>query len=179
LQPEFCATVLCRSHFGGYLNQPPKMGETDQVSTTMNSANDPPTLDLHAAGVQALIKLTNSQFAFWEGALRRETKEDIPAGNLMDYWFIMSELALHGPDFRIVKKETFDSVPNLKPETVRKHIAAAGKLGFVDTVRSKGIPYLQLTIAGQRAVAMTLARWVDGFSEIQDEHFLGRRAETK
>jgi hypothetical protein len=63
----------------------------------------------------------------------------------------MSELVLHGPDFRMNKKDAFASVPNLRPETIRKHVAAAGRLGFIDTVKSKGVVYLRLTAEGAKS----------------------------
>jgi len=89
----------------------------------------------------------------------------------MDYWFILSALAEHPPHFRANKKEAFSSIPNLKPETVRKYVAEAGRLGFVETVKTKGNVYLQLTSAGQNAVASTLAQWIAGFSDIHRRHF--------
>jgi hypothetical protein len=129
-----------------------------------------PTLDLGSEGVQRLIRLTNQQFDYWHNALADETTEQIPPGHLMHYWFILSELALHGPEFRMNKKDA--SIPHLAAETVRKHVATAKELGFVETVGAKkGTQYLQLTPAGQRAIARTLTSWVHGFGEIQRNYF--------
>jgi len=132
---------------------------------------NPAKLDLRSDGVRELIQLTNDQFGYWAASLRRETNEDVPAGNLLDYWFIMSQLALCGPDFRMNKKDAYTSIPNLKPETVRKHVASAGRLGFVDTVKSRGMVYLRLTTEGQKAIESTLGRWVLEFGRIQRKHF--------
>jgi hypothetical protein len=130
-------------------------------------------IDLKLQGVQELIQLTNQQFRFWSDALAADTSEKIRPGDLMDYWFILSALAQHPPHFRANKKEAFSSIPNLKPETVRKYVAEAGRLGFVETVKTKGNVYLQLTSAGQNAVASTLAQWIAGFSDIHRRHFSG------
>jgi len=131
----------------------------------------PARLDLRSDGVPELIRLTNDQFDYWAAALRRETNEAVPAGNLLDYWFIMSQLALQEPDFRMNKKDAYTCIPNLKPETVRKHVALAGRLGFVDTVKSRGMVYLRLTTEGQKAIESTLGRWVLEFGRIQRKHF--------
>jgi hypothetical protein len=80
-------------------------------------------IDLKLQGVQELIQLTNQQFRFWSDALAADTSEEIRPGDLMDYWFILSALAQHPPHFRANKKEAFSSIPNLKPETVRKYVA--------------------------------------------------------
>ena len=95
-------------------------------------------IDLKLQGVQELIQLTNQQFRFWSDALAADTSEKIRPGDLMDYWFILSALAEHPPHFRANKKEAFSSIPNLKPETVRKYVAEAGRLGFVETVKNEG-----------------------------------------
>src|SRR4051794_19883051 len=92
-------------------------------------------LDLRSEGARELIRLTNSQFSYWGAALKRETTEDLPGGNLMNFWFVLSELAQRGPGFQMNKKDAFESVPNLKPETVRKQVTAAEQLGFVETVK--------------------------------------------
>jgi len=62
------------------------------------------------------------------------------------------------------------TVPNLKSGTVRKYVAQAGRLSFVQTVKTKGDIYLQLTQEGQRAIAATLARWIGGFGEIHHKY---------
>jgi hypothetical protein len=103
----------------------------------------PALVDLKMQGVQELIRLTNQQFRFWGDALAAGTSEEIRPGDLMDYWFILSALAQYPPEFRLNKKEAFSSIPNLKPETVRRYVADAGRLGFVETVKSKGKVYLQ------------------------------------
>jgi GDP-D-mannose dehydratase len=46
------------------------------------------------------------------------------------------------------KKDTFLRIPNLKPETVRKHVDVLGTLSFVETVRLKNQVCLRLTQAG-------------------------------
>jgi len=86
---------------------------------------------LRSAGVRELLGPTNTQFEEWKQSLSRETTEPITAGNLMNYWFIFSNLALHGDsEFRMNKKDSFLTIPNLKPEAVRKHVAALGILGL-------------------------------------------------
>jgi hypothetical protein len=131
-------------------------------------------LDLRSEGARELIRLTNSQFNHWGETLKREAKmKDLPGGNMMNCWFILSELAQQrDPEFQMNKSDAFDSVPNLKRETVRKQVTAAEKLGFVETVKSRGNIYLRLTPEGQRAVASTLSRWIVEFSRIQREHFV-------
>jgi hypothetical protein len=47
----------------------------------------------------------------------------------------------------------------------------AEKFGFVENVKSKGTTYLQLTPAGQKAVANTLVSWVREFGKIQRKYF--------
>jgi hypothetical protein len=131
----------------------------------------PALVDLKMQGVQELIRLTNQQFRFWGDALAAGTSEEIRPGDLMDYWFILSALAQYPPEFRLNKKEAFSSIPNLKPETVRRYVADAGRLGFVETVKSKGKVYLQLTPAGQNAIANTLTEWIAGFSDIHRRFF--------
>jgi hypothetical protein len=45
---------------------------------------------------------------------------------------------LHGGhEFRINKKDSFLTIPNLTPEAVRKHVATLGILDFVETVQIK------------------------------------------
>lgn len=129
-------------------------------------------LDLRSEGVRELIKLTNNQFKDWQQALARETTVTINAGCLMNYWFILSNLAVHGGDeFRMNKKDTFLTIPNLKPEAVRKHVATLGALGFVETVRSKKEVFLSLTPSGQRAVMQTMAGWIQEFGRLQRTYF--------
>jgi hypothetical protein len=129
-------------------------------------------IDLESEGMKALLKLTNEQFEYWGNELKRSTSETIKPGDLMDYWFIMATLAQHGPNFRILKKPAFeDMIPHLKGETVRRHAGLAEKFGFVETVKSKGTTYLQLTPAGQKAVANTLVSWVREFGKIQRKYF--------
>jgi hypothetical protein len=135
-------------------------------------AKRPDLPDLRSDGVRELLRLTNEQFEDWKESLSRETTEPIGAGSLMNYWFILSNLALHGDsEFRMNKKDTFLTVPNLKPEAVRKHVAALGTLGFVETVRLKNHVYLRLTQAGQRAVAHTMGRWIREFGKVQRKYF--------
>jgi hypothetical protein len=141
------------------------------ISTIMGADMTDMEIDLGSEGVTELIRLTNEQFGFWGAALAVETEEPIPSGDLMDHWFILSQLALCGPTFRMRKKNSYGSVPHLKSETVRKYVSKAGSLGFVETVKTKGEVYLQLTPAGQRAVAKTMARWIQEFGKIQRTHF--------
>ena len=56
-------------------------------------------IDLKLQGVQELIQLTKQQFRFWSDALAADTSEKIRPGDLMDYWFILSALAQHTPQF--------------------------------------------------------------------------------
>lgn len=145
-----------------------KLRHKNQKGVKMPDSYD---LDLNEPGTSELIKLTNTQFAFWEEALRNESAE-MPSGNLMDYWFIISKLALYAPTFRVEKKDALLMFPNLgKPETVRKYIANAEKFGFVESVRAKGVLYLQLTNSGKKAIIRTLARWKTEFSKLQKEYF--------
>ena len=132
-------------------------------------------LDLKSDGARELIKLTNSQFVLWGECIQSHTTEEIQAGNLMDYWFILSSLAMNPPLFQINKKDTYTCIPNLEPETVRKYVASVGRLGFVETVKSKNETYLRLTESGQQAVAVTLAHWLHAFSDIRRRHFAARR----
>jgi hypothetical protein len=135
-------------------------------------AKRPELPDLRSAGVRELLRLTNEQFEEWKESLSRETTEPIGGGSLMNYWFILSNLALHGDsEFRMNKKDTFLTIPNLKPEAVRKHVATLGTLGFVETVRLKNQVYLRLTQAGQRAVAHTMDRWIREFGKVQQKYF--------
>lgn len=140
-------------------------------------------LDLRSAGAREFIMLTNNQFVDWMQALVCETNAPIKPGSLMNYWFILSNLALYGDSqFRMSKKDAFLIVPNLKPEAVRKHVAALGSLGFVETVRLKKEVYLRLTPEGQRAVARTTGRWIREFHRINEKHFRdanGNDADTR
>jgi hypothetical protein len=135
-------------------------------------AKRPDLPDLQSEGVRELLRLTNEQFKDWKESLSRETTDPIGAGSLMNYWFILSNLALHGDnEFRMNKKDAFLTIPNLKPEAVRKHVAALGALGFVETVRLKNHVYLRLTQAGKRAVAHTMGRWIREFGKVQRKYF--------
>jgi hypothetical protein len=122
---------------------------------------------LRSEGVQELIKLTNTQFAFWGSALADTTSDPIDAGNLMDFWFVMSALAT-SPAFKMPKKDAYETIPRLKPDTVRKYAASAQKLGFVETINST---HLRLTENGAHALARTLMRWIKEFREIDRKHF--------
>jgi hypothetical protein len=81
-------------------------------------------------------------------------------------------LALHGDsEFRMNKKDTFLRIPNLKPETERKHVDVLGTLGFVETVRLKDQVCLRLTQARERTVAHTMGRWIREFGKVQRKYF--------
>lgn len=121
-------------------------------------------------GLTELICLTNEQFDFWNKILVEVTGEKFKANNDIHYWFILSALALR-PDFSMNKKECFQSIPNLSTESVRKHVAAASKLGLVETVKTKGVITVRLTSAGQHAVFSTMERWIQEFGKIQALHF--------
>lgn len=132
----------------------------------------PDLFDLRHEGVRALIELTNSQFKDWQESLAAETDTEIKSGSLMNYWFILSNLALHGDDdFRMNKKDAFSTIPNLSTDSVRKYVATLGALGLVETVKVKNQIYLRLAPGGQRAVARTMTRWIDEFGALQKKHF--------
>jgi hypothetical protein len=127
-------------------------------------------IDLKLQGVQELIQLTNQQFRFWSDAPAADTSEKIRPGDLMDYWFILSALAQPLPIFERTRKKRSPAFQILSP----KQFASTwrrGRSGFVETVKTKGNVYLQLTSAGQNAVASTLAQWIAGFSDIHRRHF--------
>lgn len=131
-----------------------------------------PGLDLASEGTRELIALTNKQFSYWNDALRRETNAEMPAGHMIDYWFILSALATQAPEYQMLKKDAFSLIPNLGEETGRKYVAAVEKLGFAETVKTRGNIYLRITEGGKRAVAATLGQWVKKFGEIQMKHFM-------
>jgi hypothetical protein len=59
--------------------------------------------------------------------------------------------AVHGGgQFQMNKKDAFLTMPNLKAEAVRKHVATLGTLGLVETVRSEKDVLLRLTSSGHR-----------------------------
>lgn len=128
-------------------------------------------LDLTSEGARALITLTNQQFQLWGECLRDLTTDEIPAGNLMDYWFILSALASLPPRFQMRKKESFTLIPNLGEESVRKYVSWVERHGFVETVKSRGVIYVRLTETGQTAVATTLGRWLHAFTSVRRRHF--------
>jgi len=138
----------------------------------MGSIPDNEPRGIGSDGIHALIDLTNQQFEYWWECLQDETSEEIPPGSLMHYWYILSRLALRRDNhFGIGKKESFCLIPNLSPEATRKHVAAAGHLGFIETVKYKREVYVRLTKAGERAVNKTLARWIEEFGKIQNKYF--------
>src|SRR4051812_18216706 len=96
-----------------------------------------PDLDLLNPGATALIRLTNRQFRFWAEIIGQESAkvapEAPPPKDPMALWFILSNLALHPEkDFSVTKKHTYTSIPGLKDEAVRKHVAIAQGLGLVE-----------------------------------------------
>jgi hypothetical protein len=162
----------------------PILAARSYVEVDMNSrsfvTSDPQSHDIGSDGVNALIELTNQQFKLWESCLREETIEEIPSGSLMHYWFILSNLALRrDQEFSISKKDSFYLIPNLSPEAARKHVAAAGQLGFLETVKYKRVIYVRLTKAGERAVSKTLRNWVIEFGRLQDRYFCSRDSNTR
>jgi hypothetical protein len=124
--------------------------------------------------VQELLKLTNRQFVGWDEALRAISGQATEAGDAMDLWHILSYLALQ-PNLKVEKKSAFAKIKiaSLKPETIRKYVAKAQRLGFVATIDSMGSRHIQLTPAGVGVVADTMRRWVVDFGEIQRKHFSG------
>jgi hypothetical protein len=129
---------------------------------------------LCSEGVQELLKLTNRQFVGWDEALRAISGQATEAGDAMDLWHILSYLALQ-PNLKVEKKSAFAKIriASLKPETIRKYVAKAQRLGFVATIDSMGSRHIQLTPAGVSVVADTMRRWVVDFGEIQRKHFSG------
>ena len=112
---------------------------------------------LCSEGVQELLKLTNRQFVGWDAALRSESGQTTDAGDAMDLWHILSYLALQ-PGLRVEKKLAFGSIKiaSLRPETIRKYVAKAQRLGFIATIDSMGSRHIQLTPAGVAVVADTM-----------------------
>jgi hypothetical protein len=134
---------------------------------------------LEKEGVQALIRLTNEQFAFWGKTLTQAASgSKMTAGDFMDFWFVLSTLALK-PGFSMPKKDSYNAIKisTLEPDTVRKYVAKAQKLGFVQTVATRGARDLHLTQAGATALAMTMERWINEFSNIQRRYFEGDDAQ--
>lgn len=127
---------------------------------------------LRSDGVQELLKLTNRQFVAWDEALRRISGQATEAGDAMDLWHILSYLSLQ-PALRVEKKFAFADIKiaSLKPETIRKYVAKAQRLGFIATIDSMGTRHIQLTQAGVSVVADTMQRWIDDFGQIQRLHF--------
>lgn len=132
---------------------------------------------LCSEGVQALLELTNRQFVGWDAALRDVSGQTTDAGDAMDLWHILSYLALQ-PDLRVEKKLAFGSIKiaSLKPETIRKYVAKAQRLGFVATIDSMGARHIHLTSAGVAVVADTMQHWIDDFGQIQRTYFSAKPA---
>ncbi len=134
------------------------------------------SLNLGEERAHALIRLTNSQFEVWRDKLLEAVDQvqssKLGAGASMNYWFVLSTLAMHGDkQFRMRKKDAFSSIPNLSTESVRKIIAKLELLGFVETVKSKGQIDLSLAPAGQKAIAETLSTWLKEFGKLQRRDF--------
>lgn len=127
---------------------------------------------LISEGVQELLKLTNSQFVAWDDSLRNVSGQVTEAGDAMDLWHILSYLALQ-PDLRVEKKLAFQKIKiaSLRPETIRKYVAKAQRLGFVATIDSMGSRHIQLTPAGIEVVADTMRKWVRDFGQVQTKYF--------
>ncbi len=127
---------------------------------------------LRSDGVQALLTLTNRQFVAWDEALRRVSGQVTEPGDAMDLWHILSFLALQ-PDLKVEKKLAFETIKiaSLRPETIRKYVAKAQRLGFVATIDSMGTRHIQLTPTGIDVVADTMRRWIDDFGQIQRQYF--------
>lgn len=129
---------------------------------------------LCSEGVQELLKLTNRQFVGWDAALRTVSGQVTEAGDAMDLWHILSYLALQ-PSLKVEKKFAFGNIKiaSLKPETIRKYVAKAQRLGFIATIDSMGARHIQLTSAGIGVVADTMRHWIEDFGQIQRTHFSG------
>lgn len=127
---------------------------------------------LRSEGVQELLKLTNSQFVAWDNVLRNVSGQVTEAGDAMDLWHVLSYLALQ-PDLKIEKKLAFQNIKiaSLRPETIRKYVAKAQRLGFVATIDSMGSRHIQLTPTGVRVVSDTMGKWVKDFGLIQARYF--------
>lgn len=127
---------------------------------------------LCSEGVQELLKLTNRQFVGWDASLRTVSGQTTDAGDAMDLWHILSFLALQ-PGLKVEKKLAFGSIKiaSLKPETIRKYVAKAQRLGFVATIDSMGSRHIQLTSTGIAVVAETMQHWIDDFGQIQQTYF--------
>ena len=129
---------------------------------------------LRSEGVQQLMTLTNRQFVGWDEALRQISGQSTEAGDAMDLWHIMSFLALQ-PNLQVEKKLAFEKIKiaSLKPETIRKYVAKAQRLGCVATIESRGTRHIQLTETGIAVVADTMRSWVEDFGQIQQRYFSG------
>ena len=127
---------------------------------------------LSTEGVRELLKLTNRQFVGWDAALRDVSGQTTDAGDAMDLWHILSYLALQ-PGLKVEKKLAFGSIKiaSLKPETIRKYVAKAQRLGFIATIDSKGSRHIHLTSTGAAVVADTMQQWIGDFGEIQRTYF--------
>lgn len=127
---------------------------------------------LLSEGVQELMRLTNNQFVAWDESLRDISGRPTDAGDAMDLWHILSYLALQ-PNLRVEKKLAFEKIriASLRPETIRKYVAKAQRLGFVATIDSMGTRHIQLTNSGSQVVADTMQKWIYNFGEIQKTYF--------
>lgn len=127
---------------------------------------------LGSKGVQELLALTNRQFVGWDEALRQVSGQATQAGDAMDLWHVLSFLARQ-PTLKVEKKFAFETIKiaSLRPETIRKYVAKAQRLGLVATIDSMGTRHIQLTPAGISVVAETMRQWIDDFGRIQREHF--------
>jgi hypothetical protein len=130
---------------------------------------------LMSEGVQELLQLTNNQFVAWDESLRSVSGRATEAGDAMDLWHILSYLALQ-PDLKVEKKLAFQRIriASLKPETIRKYVAKAQRLGFVATVESMGVRHIQLTPTGIQVVSDTMNKWVENFGILQTKFFSHR-----
>lgn len=134
---------------------------------------------LTSQGVQELLQLTNNQFVAWDESLRSVSGMVTEAGDAMDLWHILSYLARQ-PDLRVEKKLAFQRIriASLKPETIRKYVAKAQRLGFIATVESMGSRHIQLTPTGVQVVSETMNKWIEDFGTLQNRFFSGSSPRT-
>ena len=121
-------------------------------------------------GMRALVHLTNEQFSTWIDNLRAVTSGDFEVGHGLNYWFLLSALAV-SDNFEMKKKELHERIPQLKSEAGRRYVGDCVALGLIEVVSTKGTRLARLTSAGARAVEATLNRWVEKFGGLHEAHF--------
>lgn len=131
----------------------------------------PVKVDLDSEGVRKLVRLTNSQFEFWRETLKSHAVGDLPEGDLLHYWFLLTALVQRGGGFEMPRKELRGAIPRIQDNRTRYWIGKAKENQFIDGWERGNAKLFKLSETGKAAVAATLARWIEEFSTIQKEHF--------